>query len=204
MTQIFDEHGVIHAVTAVSVGPCVVMGITEKNIRLGYQDIEEKKVKKPQLGMFKKLNITPKRFIREVERSPKDQEVKTGDQIKLDIFQEGDYVDVIGTSIGKGFQGGMKRWNWSGQPQSHGSMMHRMVGSMGANTTPGRVFKGKHLPGHMGNIQSTIQNLKVMRVDLQNNILLISGSFPGNENNIVIIRKALKKKNKQPQVQAKP
>ncbi|MBL7129918.1 MAG: 50S ribosomal protein L3 [Candidatus Omnitrophica bacterium] len=197
MTQIFDESGASIPVTAISVGPCVILGFTEKNIRLGYEDIEEKKVKKPQLGMFKKLNISPKRIIREVEDNFKDQEIKIGSQIAVDIFKNGDFVDVVGTSIGKGFQGGMKRWNWSGGSGGHGSMTHRRPGSIGSSADPSRVFKGHHMPGHMGNKRSTVQNLKVMRVDIQNNILLVEGQTPGPKNNLLIIRKAKKKQNKQ-------
>jgi len=196
MTQVFDEKGALVPVTAISAGPCVILGTTDKNVRLGYEDIKEKKVKKPQLGMFKKLNIAPKRVIREFRVNLKDEEIKAGSQIGVDIFKNGDFVDVTGTSIGKGFQGGMKRWNWSGAPMSHGSMSHRRPGSSGSNTTPGRVFKGHHAPGHMGNRRVTVQNLKVMKVDIQNNILLIEGQAPGYKNNLLVIKKA-KKKNKQ-------
>jgi len=197
MTQIFDENGASVPVTAISVGPCVVLGITDKNVRLGYEDIEEKKAKKPQLGMFKKLNISPKRVIREVRANLKDEEIKVGSQIGIDMFKNGDFVDVTGISIGKGFQGGMKRWNWSGGKQSHGSMSHRRVGSIGSSADPSRVFKGHHMPGHMGNQKTTVQNLKVVKVDVQNNILLIEGPAPGPKNNLLIIKKAVKKKSKQ-------
>jgi len=194
MTRIFDEYGKAIPVTVISAGPCVVVGLTAKNIRLGFEDVSEDEIKKPQLGMFKKLNLSPKRIIREVENLANDQEIKIGDEIKTDIFKEGSFVDVIGTSIGKGFQGGMKRWNWSGMPASHGSMSHRRPGSLGSNTTPGRVFKGHHLPGHTGNKRVTIQNLKVIKVDLQNNLLLVKGGIPGHRNSLVIIRQAKKKK----------
>jgi len=197
MTQIFDENGASVPVTAISVGPCVVLGITDKNVRLGYEDIEEKKAKKPQLGMFKKLNISPKRVIREVRANLKDEEIKVGSQIGIDMFKNGDFVDVTGISIGKGFQGGMKRWNWSGGKQSHGSMSHRRVGSIGSSADPSRVFNGHHMPGHMGNQKTTVQNLKVVKVDVQNNILLIEGPAPGPKNNLLIIKKAVKKKSKQ-------
>lgn len=197
MTQIFDDSGASIPITAISVGPCVILGVTDKNVRLGYEDIEEKKVKKPQLGMFKKLNISPKRFIREVRVNLKDQEIKVGSQISVDIFENGDFVDISGISIGKGFQGGMKRWNWSGGKQSHGSMSHRRVGSIGSSADPSRVFKGHHMPGHMGNKRTTVQNLKVVKVDLQNNLLLIEGQAPGPKNNLLIISKAKKKRNKQ-------
>jgi large subunit ribosomal protein L3 len=197
MTQIFNENGLAIPVTAISVGPCVVLGVTDKNVRLGYEDIPEKKIKKPQLGMFKKINISPKRVIRELKVGAGGQEIKVGSEINLDIFKNGDFVDITGTSIGKGFQGGMKRWSWSGSPMSHGSMSHRRPGSSGSNTTPGRVFKGHHLPGHTGNRRVTIQNLKVIKVDVQNNILLVEGSVPGYRSNLLIVKKSIKKQNKQ-------
>ncbi|MDD5291713.1 MAG: 50S ribosomal protein L3 [Candidatus Omnitrophica bacterium] len=196
MTRIFDENGVSIPVTAISAGPCVVLGLTDKNVRLGYEDLEEKDVKKPQLGMFKKLNISPKRIIREIRGIPKDSDIQVGSQIKADIFKSGDFVDVVGVSIGKGFQGGMKRWNWKCGDSAHGSMSHRRIGSLGSNTTPGRVFKGKHLPGHMGNARTTVQNLKIVKVDAQNNLLLIKGQAPGFDNGLLIIGKAKKKQNK--------
>lgn len=197
MTQIFDENGLAIPVTAISVGPCVVLGVTDKNVRLGYEDKAEKKVKKPQIGMFKKLNITPKRFIREIRAKLDGQEIKIGSQISVDIFKAGDFVDVTGTSIGKGFQGGMKRWNWYGTPKTHGSTSHRRVGSIGASAQPSRVLKGQHLPGHMGNKRVTVQNLKVVKVDVQNNILLIKGQAPGYNDNLLIIKKSVKKQSKQ-------
>lgn len=194
MTRIFDENGMSIPVTAISAGPCVVLGLTDKNIRLGYEDLEEKNTKKPQLGMFKKLNITPKRIIREIRENPKD--IQVGSQVRVDIFETGDFVDVVGVSIGKGFSGGMKRWNWKCGDSAHGSMSHRRVGSLGSNTTPGRVFKGKHLAGHLGNSRATVQNLKVIRVDAQNNLLLVKGQAPGCVNGLLIIGKAKKKQNK--------
>jgi large subunit ribosomal protein L3 len=196
MTQIFEDNGSITSVTAISAGPCVVLGFTDKNIRLGYEDVPERKINKPQLGMFKKINISPKRIIREIRGKAKDEEIKVGSEIKADIFKKDDFIDVVGTSIGKGFQGGMKRWNWTGTPMTHGSMSHRRQGSSGSNTTPGRVFRGHHMPGHMGNRQTTVQNLKVVRVDLQNNILLVKGHVPGCKNNLLIIKKSIKKQNK--------
>lgn len=196
MTQIFEENGAVTSVTAIAVGPCVVLGLTEKNIRLGYEDIEEKDVKKPQLGMFKKIKISPKRIIREIRNRSGNKEINVGDEIKVDIFKKGDFVDVTGVSIGKGFQGGMKRWNWSGTPKTHGSTSHRRVGSIGSSADPSRVFKGRHLPGHMGNKRTTVQNLKVVKVDVQNNLLLIKGHVPGCKNNLLMIGKAKKKQDK--------
>jgi large subunit ribosomal protein L3 len=195
MTRVFGENGNVMAVTVLEAGPCVVMGTTDKNIRVGYEDIKEKKVKKPQAGTFKKLNLAPKRYIRELrvaDRAP----YKVGDEIKVDIFQEGDFVDVTGMSIGKGFQGGMKRWHWKGTPMTHGSMSHRRTGSVGASSDPSRIFKGKTMAGHMGYDKTTIQNLKVVKVDLANNILVVKGAVPGPDKALLEIRKSIKKQKK--------
>ncbi|MCX5696174.1 MAG: 50S ribosomal protein L3 [Candidatus Omnitrophica bacterium] len=192
MTQIFAEDGALVNVTAVEAGPCPVLAVKEKNIQLGFDLIKEKRLKRPIAGYFKKLNIEARKFIREV---PKEQskEYKVGEEIKVDIFTQGDFVDVSGVSIGKGFQGGMKRWHWQGGPMTHGSTSHRRVGSIGSSTTPGRVFKGHHMPGHMGALGVTTQNLKIVKIDKENNILLIKGAVPGFKNGYVIIRKAKKK-----------
>ena len=192
MTQIFAEDGAFVSVTAVEAGPCPVLAIKEKNIQLGFDLAKEKSLKKPQAEYFKKLNIAGRKFIRELRKEPA-KEYKVGEEIKVDIFAPGDFVDVSGVSIGKGFQGGMKRWHWKGGPMTHGSTSHRRVGSIGSTTTPGRVFRGHHMPGHMGAIGVTTQNLKVIKVDTENNILLIKGSVPGFKNGYVIIKKALKK-----------
>ena len=192
MTQIFADDGALVSVTAIEAGPCPVLAIKEKNIQLGFDLAKEKNLKKPISGYFKKLNIAGRKFIREI---PKEAEkvYKVGEELKVDIFAPGDFVDVRGISIGKGFQGGMKRWHWQGGPMTHGSTSRRRVGSIGSTTTPGRVFRGHHMPGHMGATGVTTQNLKVMKVDLENNILLIKGAVPGFKNGYVIIKKALKK-----------
>jgi len=192
MTQIFREDGKVTAVTAIEAGPCLVMGLNDKNIKVGYGDIKENKAKKPQAGEFKKLNLVVKRYIRELRVRDRD-DCKVGDEIKVDIFKEGDFVDVSGISIGKGFQGGMKRWHWMGTPMTHGSMSHRRVGSIGASSDPSRVVKGKTMPGHMGHQNVTVQNLKVMKVDLANNILVVCGAVPGHKNTLLEIRKSIKK-----------
>jgi len=192
MTQIFADDGDLVSVTAIEAGPCPVLAVKAKNIQLGFDLAKEKNLKKPISGYFKKLNIAGRKFIREI---PKElsREYKVGEELKVDIFTPGDYVDVRGISIGKGFQGGMKRWHWKGGPMTHGSTSRRRVGSIGSTTTPGRVFRGHHMPGHMGAMGVTTQNLKVMKVDLENNILLIKGAVPGFKNGYVIIKKALKK-----------
>jgi len=195
MTQVFAENGDLVSVTAIEAGPCPILKVNEKSLQLGFEAIAEKHLSKPVLGYFKKLQLNPCKVIHEVVKDPA-KEYKIGDQVKVDIFKAGDFVDVSGTSIGKGFQGGMKRWHWHGGPQTHGSMSHRRIGSLGSSTTPGRTWTGHHLPGHMGNTRVTTQNLKVIKVDLENNIILVKGSVPGNKNNYLLIRQAKKKKPK--------
>jgi large subunit ribosomal protein L3 len=192
MTQVFSEDGSMVGVTAIEAGPCPILAVKEKSIQLGFGLAREKSLKKPVLGYFKKLKIPAQKLVREVLRES-NKEYKVGDEIKVDLFKSGDFVDVTGTSIGKGFQGGMKRWNWHGGPKTHGSMSHRRIGSIGSTTTPGRVWKGHHLPGHMGFQRTTIQNLKVVRVDAENNLLLVKGAVPGPKNGYVVISKAKKK-----------
>lgn len=193
MTQVFAENGNLVGVTAIEAGPCCVLSVNEKSIQLGFDNIKESRVKKPELGYFKKLNVAPRRIIREVSKDPQT-EYKVGQELRADLFKTGDFVDITGTSIGKGFAGGMKRWHWHGGPQTHGSTSHRRVGSMGSSTTPGRVWKGHHLPGHMGAASVTTQNLKVVKVDTENNLLLVKGTVPGHKNSYLIIKKAKKKK----------
>jgi len=192
MTQIFLEDGSRVAVTVVEAGPCVVLGVKEKQIQLGFDATLKKRISRPLAGYFKKLNLSPRRMLREVSREP-GREYKIGEEIKVDLFKPGEFVDIRGVSIGKGFQGGMKRWNWKGGPQTHGSTSHRRVGSIGSTTTPGRVWKGHHLPGHMGNRHVTVQSLKLLKVDSQNNLLLVRGAVPGYKNNYLIITRAKKK-----------
>lgn len=193
MTHIFADDGKAVSVTVIEAGPCPVLAVGEKVLQVGFDQAQEKKVKKPQAGYFKKLSIAPRKFIREIAKDA-GKEYKVGEEIKVDIFKAGDFVDISGISIGKGFQGGMKRWNWHGGPQTHGSMSHRRIGSLGSSTTPGRVWKGHHLPGHMGNVMVTTQNLRVVKIDANNNLLLIKGSVPGHKNSYLMIRKAKKKK----------
>lgn len=192
MTQVFNSDGLMLGVTAIEIGPCPVLAIKDKAIQLGFDLVKEKNVKKPQADFFKKIKIAPRRFIREVSRDP-GVEYKVGDELKAEMFKVGDFVDVTGTSKGKGFQGGMKRWHWAGGPGTHGHTTHRKVGSIGSTTTPGRVFRGHHMPGHMGDERVTVQNLKIVRVDSNNNLLLVEGAVPGHKNSYLIIKKAKKK-----------
>lgn len=192
MTQVFTEDGTLVGVTAIEAGPCPVLAINDKSVQLGFGPAKEKHVKKPQLGYFKKLNVAPHKFIKEVKKDL-SREYKIGEEIKVDLFKPGDYVDVTGTSLGKGFQGGVKRWHWKGGSRTHGSMSHRRIGSIGSTTTPGRVWKGHHLPGHMGDKRVTALNMQVVKVDAENNLLLVKGSIPGYKNNYLIINTARRK-----------
>ena len=196
MTQIFDENGKAIPVTAIEAGPCTVIQIkTVDNdgyqaVKLGFGEVKENKLTKPKKGEFAKTNITPKKHLREFRLEEISYNV--GDEIKADIFAAGDAVDITGTSKGKGFQGVIKRHGQSRGPMGHGSMYHRRPGSMGSTSTPGRVFKGKRLPGHMGANTITIQNLEVVAVDLDKNVILVRGSVPGVNGAILKIRQSVK------------
>ncbi|MFH1202190.1 MAG: 50S ribosomal protein L3 [Candidatus Omnitrophota bacterium] len=180
-------------VTLVETGPCVILEVKDytnkRSIKIGFSEIKESLLKKPKSGYFKKLKITPKRFIKEVI-ADKDAKFDVGQELKVDIFKNGEFVDISGLSIGKGFQGGMKRWNWHGGPMTHGSMSHRRIGALSSGSTPGRVFKGHHLPGHMGMRNVTTKNLQVISVDLENNLLAVKGAVPGHKNSLVVVKKA--------------
>ena len=199
MTQIFNEEGKVIPVTVIEAGPCVVSQVkTEEtdgynSIQLGFGAIKESKVNKPERGHFTKANIAPARYLREF-RVDSIEDVKVGDELKADIFMAGDKIDIQGTSKGKGFQGVIKRHGQHRGPMGHGSMYHRRPGSMGSTSTPGRVFKGKKLPGHMGAETVTIQNLEVIKVDLDKNIILIKGSVPGAKGSILKIKSSVKAK----------
>ncbi|MEE0790809.1 MAG: 50S ribosomal protein L3 [Clostridia bacterium] len=199
MTQIFNEEGKVIPVTVIEAGPCVVSQVkTEEtdgynSIQLGFGAIKESKVNKPERGHFTKANIAPARYLREI-RVDSIEDVKVGDELKADIFMAGDKIDIQGTSKGKGFQGVIKRHGQHRGPMGHGSMYHRRPGSMGSTSTPGRVFKGKKLPGHMGAETVTIQNLEVIKVDLDKNIILVKGSVPGAKGSILKIKSSVKAK----------
>jgi len=195
MTQVFSDDGALVSVTAIEAGPCPVLSIKPNSVQLGFESVHENKLKKPIAGIFKKLNISARKLMREL---PKDatKEYKIGDELKVDMFNPGDFVDVSGISIGKGFQGGMKRWHWKGGPMTHGSTSRRRVGSIGSSTTPGRVFRGHNMPGHMGAEKVTLQNLRVVKIDAENNIILVKGAVPGHKNSYLIIKTAKKRKPK--------
>mgnify|MGYP004454772455 CR=1 FL=1 len=197
MTQIFDEKGRVIPVTAIEVGPCTVTQVKTADqdgytaVQLGFQDVKESKLTKPELGKFTKAKLQPKKYLREF-RLDSVEGIKVGDELKADVFQAGDKVDIQGTSKGKGFQGVIKRHGQSRGPMGHGSMYHRRPGSMGPTSTPGRVFKGKNLPGHMGVETVTIQNLEVVKVDLDKNVILVKGSVPGAKKSILKIKSSVK------------
>ena len=197
MTQIFDENGTVIPVTVLEAGPCVVAQVkTLENdgyeaVQLGFGEVKENKLNKPEKGHFAKANVTAKKHLREF-RLDSIEGIKVGDELKADVFAAGDKIDVQGTSKGKGFQGVIKRHGQSRGPMGHGSMYHRRPGSMGPTSTPGRVFKGKKLPGHMGHVTVTIQNLDVVAVDMDKNVILVKGSVPGAKGAILKIKSAVK------------
>ncbi|MBF0478704.1 MAG: 50S ribosomal protein L3 [Candidatus Omnitrophica bacterium] len=194
MTQIFDRDGNLVPVTAVEVGPCTILELNDKDkkVKVGFEEIKASHVNKPDAGYFKKIGVAPTRYSREIS-SVDNKDYQVGQQLKADVFRAGDFVDVTGISVGKGFQGGMKRWHWEGGPGGHGSMHHRRVGSIGSTTFPGRTLKGHHMPGHMGNATATVQNLRVMDVDVESNTILIKGGIPGSNNSLVQINKSFKR-----------
>ena len=199
MTQIFDDEGHVIPVTAIEVGPCVITQIktVEQDgytaVQLGFGDVKENKLTKPAKGKFDKANVTPKKHLKEFRVDSVDG-MNVGDELNADTFVVGDKVDVQGTSKGKGFQGVIKRWGQSRGPMGHGSMYHRRPGSMGPTSTPGRVFPGKHLPGHMGDVTVTVQNLEVVKVDLDKNVILVKGSVPGAKGSILKVKSSVKTK----------
>ena len=197
MTQIFNEDGVLTPVTVLQAGPCVVTQVkTAENdgydaVQVGYVDKREKLVTKPVKGHFDKAGVSYKRYVREF-RFENASEYSVKDEIKADIFAAGDKIDATAVSKGKGFQGAIKRHGQHRGPMAHGSKFHRHQGSNGSATTPGRVFKGKGMPGHMGNVKVTIQNLEIVRVDADNSLILVKGAVPGPKKSLVTIKETVK------------
>ena len=197
MTQIFDEKGNVIPVTVIETAGNVVTQVKTvetdgyNSIQLGYGEVKAKHLNKPLEGHFKKAGVENKKHLREF-RTEDVANYKVGDEIKADIFAAGEKVDVQGTTKGKGFQGVIKRHGQHRGPMGHGSMYHRRPGSMGATSTPGRVFKGKKLPGHMGRLTVTIQNLEVVKVDMDKNALLVKGSVPGAKGAILKVKSSVK------------
>ncbi len=213
MTQIFNENGELTPVTVLQAGPCYVtqiktvendgysavqVGFVDKKDKIINRDANGKKeirnrhgVTKAEKGHFDKAGVSGKRFVREFKFDNAD-DYKLADEIKADIFAEGDLVDATAISKGKGFQGAIKRHGQHRGPMTHGSKFHRHQGSNGSCSTPSRVFKGKKMPGHMGNVQVTVQNLQIVKVDAENNLLLVKGSVPGPKKSLITIKQAVK------------
>lgn len=200
MTQIFNEDGKLIPVTVLQAGPCAVTQVkTVENdgynaVQVGFGDIREVLVNKPRKGHFAKAGVANKRFLKEF-KFENATDYTVGQEIKVDIFSVGDKIDATGTSKGKGFQGAIKRHGLSRGPMGHGSKYHRHAGSNGAATTPGRVFKGKHMPGQMGNVKVTVQNLEVVKVDVDNNIILVKGAVPGPKKAMIMLKETVKSAN---------
>lgn len=197
MTQIFAEDGKVIPVTVIKAGPCTVVQSKTvetdgyNSVVVGFGDVKEKSLNKPMKGIFAKANVANKKYLREL-RLEDTSALSVGDEIKADIFEAGEKVDVSGISKGKGFAGPMKRWGLHRGPMSHGSGYHRGSGSMGACSNPGRVMKGKKLPGHMGVVKVTVQNLEIVKVDAENELILVKGAIPGNKGGLVTIRNGVK------------
>ena len=200
MTQIFNENGMLIPVTVLQATPNVVTQVkTVENdgyaaVQVGFGEIRDVLVNKPRKGHFAKAGVANKRFLREF-KFENATEYTVGQEIKADIFAEGDKIDATGISKGKGFQGAIKRHGLSRGPMKHGSKYHRHAGSNGPATTPGRVFKGKHMPGQMGNVKVTVQNLEVVKVDVENNLLLVKGAVPGPKKALLVLKETVKKAN---------
>lgn len=198
MTQIFGETGELVAVTVIEATPNVV--IQKKTVdkegydavQLGFEPIREKLANKPKKGHFEKAGAKPMRFLREF-KDDSFQELELGSEVKVDVFEEGSFVDITGISKGKGTQGVVKRHGFQRGRETHGSKFHRMPGGLSAGTYPGRVFKGKRMEGRMGNEKVTVQNLEIVRVDADKNLLLVKGAVPGARNGMVLVKAALKK-----------
>jgi large subunit ribosomal protein L3 len=211
MTQLFDADGTVHPATVIKAGPCVVVQAKTKQadgydaIQIGLVEDRPARVNKPLAGHYKKASVPPTRVRREVRVKGDGELPKPGDQVLASIFQNGERVDVIGTSRGKGFQGVVRRHNFGGGAATHGSMFHRAPGSIGASSFPSRVVKGMRMAGHTGADRVTTRNLKVLRVDPENHLLIVEGAVPGSPRGHLVIRKAVAaKREAQPQVEKAP
>ena len=198
MTQIFDENGKVIPVTVVEAGPCtIVQKKTVENdgyaaVQMGYGDVKPQRLNKPEKGHFAKADVAPKKTLKEFRLDNSDA-LNVGDVVKADTFAVGDSVDVSGTSKGKGFAGAIKRHNQHRLKETHGTgPVHRQAGSMGACSSPSRIYKGKGMPGHMGHKQITVQNLEIVKVDVENNLLLVKGAVPGPKKALVTVKETVK------------
>ncbi|MGI8601896.1 MAG: 50S ribosomal protein L3 [Verrucomicrobiales bacterium] len=199
MTRVYNDKGEVVPVTVIDVSENDIIQVKTADtdgyaaVQVGFVNAREKHVSKPEQGHCKKHKVELKRFVREFRLEDGDAAPGSGDKLSADLFKKGQFVDVIGLTKGRGFQGVVKRYRFAGQPASHGSMMHRRTGSIGCRLTPGRVWKNQKMPGHMGQRQRTIQNLEVVEARVDDNVLLIKGSFPGAKGDLVVIRPAKKK-----------
>jgi len=201
MTQVFAEDGTAVPCTVLQAGPCVVVQKRSKQndgydaVQLGLVEfIKPQRINKPMTGHFKKSGAPPVRFLREVRLAESGEDTKVGDRVLVDGFAPGEFVDVTGISKGKGFQGGVKRWHFRGGDATHGSMFHRAPGSIGASSFPSRVWPGQHFPGHMGNQRTTVRNLRVVKVDTDENLMLVRGAVPGPNGTYILIKRSKKAK----------
>jgi large subunit ribosomal protein L3 len=196
MTQVYKD-GKRIPVTVVQAGPCIVVQKkTEEvdgyqSVQLGFEAQKEHRLTKPELGHFKKANVEPMKHLKEFRVDDVDA-YELGQEITVELFEEGTKVDVVGVSKGKGYSGAMKRWNFGGGEKSHGSKFHRALGSTGQHSYPARVFPGKKMPGQYGNVQKTVQNLEIVRIDKENNLIAIKGAIPGARNSVVYITNTVK------------
>ncbi|MBI4593359.1 MAG: 50S ribosomal protein L3 [Candidatus Rokubacteria bacterium] len=199
MTQVFGDDGSHIPVTVIQAGPCTVVGIRRREtdgydaLQLGFE-AKKKNVTKPMAGHFKKAGVPPMRVVREIrlEKGELLQSYQVGQTVTAEVFEAGELVDVVGLSKGKGFQGGVRRYGWSGGDATHGSMFHRAPGSIGASSDPSRVWPGHHLPGRMGGVRRTVLNVAVVRVLPEQNLVLVRGAVPGANGSLVVIRKSVK------------
>lgn len=197
MTRVFADDGAAVPCTVVQAGPCVVVQRRTKQtdgydaVQLGFVEfVKPQRISKPMTGHFKKANVAPMRMLREIRLEESADESKVGDRVLVDRFAPGELVDVTGVSKGKGFQGGVKRWHFRGGDATHGSMFHRAPGGIGASSFPSRVWPGQHFPGHMGHERKTVKNLRVVKIDNEENLLLVRGAVPGPTGCYLLIRKS--------------
>jgi len=197
MTQVFQPDGTLVGCTVLQAGPCVVVERRTKgkhgydSVQLGLVEfVKPQRVNKAMTGHYKSAGVAPMKLLREVRIEESSDETKVGDRVLVDRFKAGELVDVSGVSKGRGFQGGVKRWHYRGGDSTHGSMFHRAPGGIGASSFPSRVWKNQHFPGHMGNVKVTTKNLEVVKVDADENLLLVRGSVPGPSGAYIMIRKA--------------
>jgi large subunit ribosomal protein L3 len=201
MTRVYADDGAAVPCTVLQAGPCVVVQRRSQQsdgydaVQLGLVEfVKPQRISKPMTGHFKKANVAPMRMLGEIRLEQSNDESKVGDRVLVDRFAPGELVDVTGVSKGKGFQGGVKRWHYRGGDASHGSMFHRAPGGIGASSFPSRVWPGQHFPGHMGHERKTIKNLRVVKVDSEENLLLVRGAVPGPTGAYLVIRKSKRKK----------